>query len=343
MYGQTNQQKAILLSQDATKLINEGKPEKSIKLLEEAQKLDPEKFDYSYTLAYAHYVQHEYHRAIEVLIKIINHKDITDDYYQLLGNSYSNAGNNTKAVETFEEGLKRFPQAGNLYMELGNIQLTKKEYPKALQYFEKGIEVEPETPSAYYWASKIYCTSEDKIWGMIYGELFINIEKDPKRKAEISKLLFETYKNNITFKDKEAVATFTFCKEEPVNVNAKSDSTKYKLPYCMIYQPTLIMSTVSEKHIDLASLNKIRESFVKNYVDKKMNQYYPNILFEYQYKILQAGHMEAYNYWVLKDGSEEHFMKWKMKNKDKWESFEKWFADNRLLLDDTHKFFRGQY
>jgi tetratricopeptide (TPR) repeat protein len=344
LYAQTNQEKASLLKQEAITYINEGKPEKSIKLLEEAIKLDPGKYDYSYELAYAYFLQNEYHRAIEELIKLTDHKDITDDYFQLLGNSYNNTGNKEKAIAVYEEGLKKFPDSGNLYMELGNVQFNKKDYSKALHYFEKGIEVEPDYSTLYYWAAKMYCSSGDKVWGMIYGEIFINMEPSSKRTIEISKLLFDTYKGSILLpKDNDASVSLQFCKEEPVQVNAKSDSTKYKMPYCMVYQPTCFMSVVSEKEIDLASLNRIRIAFVEHYFDKRFNIYYPNILFEYQDKLLQAGHLEAYNYWVLKDGNNESFAKWKSKNKDKWDSFEKWFASNRLLVDGAHRFYKGQY
>ncbi len=83
------------------------------------------------------------------------------------------------------------------------IQLGKKDYNKALTYFEKGIEVAPNYSSNYYWCARLYCNSTEEVWGMIYGEIFMNLERNSKRTAEISKLLFDTYKKEIkwiTFK-----------------------------------------------------------------------------------------------------------------------------------------------
>lgn len=53
---------------EAIKLMDNGKFDESIKLLEEAQKLDPKKFDYPYEIAYAHYIQEDYKGAIKILV-----------------------------------------------------------------------------------------------------------------------------------------------------------------------------------------------------------------------------------------------------------------------------------
>lgn len=45
-FGQSNSEEALLKAQEAIKLMDNGKIEESIVLLEEAQKLDPNRFDY---------------------------------------------------------------------------------------------------------------------------------------------------------------------------------------------------------------------------------------------------------------------------------------------------------
>ncbi len=53
--------------------------------------------------------------------------------------------------------------------------------------------------------------------------------------------------------------------------------------------------------------------------------------------------MEAYNYWLLLRGDESGFEAWQKANKDKWDSFVKWFPENGITIDNDHKFYRGQY
>ena len=53
LYGQTDKDKALEKGRTAIELMDNGKIDESIELLKEAQKLDPDRFDYPYELAYA--------------------------------------------------------------------------------------------------------------------------------------------------------------------------------------------------------------------------------------------------------------------------------------------------
>lgn len=342
-FGQTNKEKALEKGKAAIKLMDEGKFDESIKLLEEAQKLDPDDINYPYELGYAYYAKKDYKQASKFLDDLVKHKDANDRVYQLLGNCYDNLGKSDKAIETYEAGLKKFPNSGNLYLELGIMQMGKKEYDKALDYYEKGIEVAPRFPSNYYWAAKLYCSSTEEVWGMIYGEIFMNMERNSKRTAEISKLLFDTYKNEIKFSSDTSFSV-SFSKTSIINVDALKDPSKMKMPFGTgVYEMTLMLSMLSVKTIDINSLDDIRSSFVDNYFKNGHDKTYPNILFSYQKQLKEVGHMEAYNHWILMKGDEDGFDKWQTANKEKWDSFTKWFSDNKIQIDDTHKFHSGQY
>lgn len=342
-FGQTNKEKALEKGNQAVKLEDDGRVEEAIKLLEEAQKLDPDNFNYPYELAYAYYATKDYKKAVNYLEGILKYKDINDRVYQLLGNCYDNLDKGDRAIETYQEGLKKFPNSGNLYLEMGVVQMGKKDYNKALGYYEKGIEVAPKFSSNYYWAAKIYCSSTEEVWGMIYGELFMNMERNSKRTAEISKLLFDTYKSEIKFSSDTSFSV-SFSKSSSINIDDLKDPSKMKLPFGVgVYEPTLIFSMLSVKSIDINSLDNIRSTFIDNYFKNGHDKTYPNVLFSYQKQVKDAGHIEAYNHWILMKGDEDGFDKWKSSNKDKWDSFVKWFGDNGLKINDTNKFYSGQY
>lgn len=342
-FGQSNKEKALAKGQEAIKLMDNGKVQESIELLEEAQKLDPDRFDYSYELAYAYYLKEDYKEVVKILEKNKTHKDVADRLFQLLGNCYDVLGKTDKAFEAYDEGLKIFPNSGMIYLEKGNVYWGKKEYGKALPFYEKGIEVDPKFPSNYYRATRIYCGSTEEVWGMIYGEIFMNLERNSKRTAEISKLLFDTYKSEIKFTSDTSFSV-SFSKNATINVSDLKDPSKIKLPYGVgVYEPTLMFSMLSVKSIDINSLDNIRSSFIDNYFKNGHNKTYPNVLFSYQKQVKEAGHIEAYNHWILMKGDEDEFDKWQSANKDKWDSFVKWFGDNGLKINDTNKFYSGQY
>jgi tetratricopeptide (TPR) repeat protein len=327
----------------AIKLMDSGKVDESIALLEDGRKLEPERFDYPYEMAYAYYLKGDYKESIKILEKIENHKLVTDRLFQLLGNSYDNIKKPKKAIEAYEKGLKKFPNSGNLYLELGVMHLDDKDINFALSYFEKGIEVAPTFPSNYFWASKLFCKTTEEVWGMIYGEIFMNLERNSKRTAEISKLLFDTYKSEIKFTGENSFSV-SFSKNSTINISDLANPVKMKLPFGVgVYEPTLMFSMLSTKSIDINSLDNIRSSFVDNYFLKGNDRTYPNVLFSYQKQVKDAGHIEAYNHWVLMKGDEDGFSNWMNSNKEKWDSFVKWFTDNGMKIDETNKFYRMQY
>jgi len=345
-FGQTNKEKAYEKGMEAIKLTDDGNYTQAISLLKEAKKLDPENINYPYELAYTYYLSKDYETAGKYLEGILKHKDVTDQVYQLLGNCYDNLKNSGKAMDTYKAGLEKFPNSGKLYFEMGIVQLGKNENIKALDYFENGIKVDPKHPSNYYWASKLYFISSEKVWGMIYGELFMNLERNSDRTMEISKLLFDTYKDQIKFLSDTSI-TVSFSKNATIPLNDiidMNDAQGIKLPFGVgIYEPTLLLSAVNEKAIDINSLDRIRKNFIELYFKKNNELKYPNVLFDYQNKIIGTGNISAYNHWILMKGDESGFENWLSANEEEWNNFISWFEDNQILIDNNHKFYSGQY
>lgn len=341
--AQTKEELALSKGMEAIKLMDGGNFDDALKLLKEAKKLDPKNINFPYEIAYAQYAQQDYKGAIKTLSALLKHKDINPQVYQLLGNSYSMNKEREKAIATYEKGLELFPNSGRLYLERGNMELYAEEYIKALGYYERGIDVDPKFPSNYYWAAKIYMNSSEEVWGMIYGEIFMNLERNTNRTAEISKMLFDTYKSEIQLSGDTSMSV-SFSKNASIQVTDLSDLENLKLPFGVgAYEPTLLMSLVGIKQIDLESLDAIRTSFLKNYFANGMNDKYPNVLFEYQKKIQELGHFSAYNHWLLMMGDEDAFVNWRAENEDAWTSFIKWFSENGLKLSENSRFHSSMY
>lgn len=343
LQAQSNELKAQAKGKEAIARVDEGKYAEGIQLLEEAQKLDPKNGTYPYEIAYAYYVQKDYKKALKYLEPLMKQKTAYENVFQLAGNSYDLLGNKEKALATYDDGLSHFPKSGSLHLERGNMELFKEDYEKALFYYEKGIEVAPQFASNYYWAARIYCSSTEKVWGMLYGEIFINLERNSKRSGEISKLLYDTYKGAIKFTSDTSMSV-SFSKQATIDINDLKKGGEMKMPFgTFVYEMTMTMSIVQEKKIDLVSLNNIRSKFIDVYYQNGNDKKYPNVLFDYQQQLKKAGHFEAYNYWLLGKGEEAVFSKWRTDNKSKWEDFVAWFNENKLSLNENNKFYRQQY
>ncbi len=340
-YAQSNKEKAMNDVKQGLYLQQHDKLDEAIKVLEEARVFDPETSTVSYELAIAYYSKGEYEKAKNILDSLVTHKDAFGTIYQLLGNCYDKLGMAAKAVEIYNVGLTKFPNTAELYLELGTLLLSRKEYSNALVYYEKGIEINPAFASNYYWAAKIYCISDEAVWGMLYGEIFLILERDSKRTDEISKLLYDTYKKKIRF-PRDSSFSVSFSKPLPRNIT--DTAHQGRLPFGKsIYEPTLMLALLSEKKIDLSSLCRIRKYFIESWFKNGNYQKFPNVVFDFQYRVLKAGHIDAYDHWVLYKGEETACNDWITANKKKWDAFMKWFVKNQLLLDSNYKFYRRQY
>ena len=338
--SQSNKDVAKNKTAKAIELMDNGNIDESIKLLEEAKKLDPNSYIYDYEKAYAYYLKQDYKTSLKLYKDVVKYDDITDQCFQMLGNLYDVNGEPEKALSAYDKGLKKFPKSGRLYLEKGNVYWGQKKYATALPLYESGITVEPMFPSNYYRATLLFLNSTEQVWGMIYGEIFINLEQNSKRAAEISKLLYDVYKAQIKFKLGDTVSV-SFSKNNTININDLKDIQNFKLPFGVgAYEPVLLMSIVNEKEINLNSLDRIRKNFVENYFKNEYITKYPNVLFDYHNYILKAGHMEAYNHWLLLKGDETGFNQWLEANKFKFDNFLEWLKDNKINITEKNVFCR---
>jgi tetratricopeptide (TPR) repeat protein len=341
VYSQSNSEKAREMKNNAVKLMDEGQIDESIKILKEAQKLDPDNFNVMYETAFAYVLKKDYKEAVKILEKNVDHKEVTDQLYQLLGNSYDYWEKPEKAIEAYDAGLKKFPNSGKLYLEKGNVYLIKKDYNKAVPLYEKGIEVDPEFPSNYYRLALLFCNSQERVWGLLYGELFLNLEHGSKRFYEVSELLYATYKDGIKINGDSS--KISFCKNMAMNIEDLSSKKPMKFPFCMPFEQSFAVATIGVKTVDVNSLNTLRTNFLSNWYQFKHDKTYPNVLYEYQEKVRAAGHLEAYNHYILAGADETSFKEWATANKEKLTNFINWYKENQITLDAQHKFYRGQY
>ncbi|WP_181163652.1 tetratricopeptide repeat protein [Pontibacter mangrovi] len=314
------------LVQKAIALMDEGNYDASIATLEEALVLDPKNPNIEYELALAYYLKEDYSKALDATKKLIKTKKAFDQVYQLRGNSYDMMGNRDKALKTYEAGLKKFPSSGPLYLEKGIVLLKEEQNEQALATFEAGIAAAPLHPSNYYWAAKLFLGSEEEVWGMLYGELFRVLEPNSERSTEISKLLYDTYKSEIKYTSDTSMSV-SFSKNNIIGFSKKGSSLN--LPFGTVaYETTLAMSAAGTRQIDLASLNKIRTSFVQNFYKNEINTRFDNPLFQWQQTLLNEQQLEAYNYWLLQAGNPEQYNSWLEQNQAQLDAFVAWFNEN---------------
>lgn len=325
--AQTNKELALIKGEEAIKIMDEGKFEESIKMLQESQKLDPENYVYPYEIAYAKIVQEKYDEAIDILEKLKSYKSINSSVYQQLGNCYSYLGKTKMAFKKYDEGLKKFPNAGNLYLEKGNIYNHQEKYSEAIHNYKLGITVDPMFSSNYFNLASLYLRSNDKLSGLLYGEVFMNIERTTARTQKMSEMLYDTYKSSITLGENES--RIDFC-DIIVDGSTALDGD-IKLPLCAIFGKNFVLSIIDQKEINLNTLSEIRASFLNNYFQEDFKQY-PNTLFSYQKRMQDENIFDAYNHYIFQMGAPEEFSQWNQSNESDYSQFVEWYTKDENTL-----------
>lgn len=332
------------LTQQAIGLMDNGNYEESIRLLEKAEKLDPKNSDITYEKAFAYYLQQDFKKAIEVGSALIKSKSATDQYFQILGNSYDYSGNPDAALETYEKGIKKFPNSGALYLERGILFYAHKKYDEAINSWENGVAANPKFSSNYYWLGKIYSYTDSKIWSVLYGEMFMNLERATKRTEEMSQINYNVHQACIKFKGDTSIVT-SYVKEHAINLS-KNDVLKF--PFSLGFEMSMGLSSAiglienkADTTITLEMIYKIRNNFIDSWFESDLYaKNYPNILFDYQRKIKSAGHYKAYTYWLYSIGRPDEFDTWYDANTAEYNAFADWFTENYIEVTKENMFSR---
>lgn len=325
---------------DAVKLIDSEKYKEAITILRECEKIDPKEYTYPYEIALAYTYNKEYDKAVSELQKIKNYDEISANYYQLLGNNFDYMNKPELAISTYDEGLKKFPNAGSLYLEKGIIYESEKPI-EAIKTYEKGIEADPMYPSNYYRVAKIYLRTNDRLSGLMYGEIFMNLERSTKRTQEMSELLYNGYKKSIIFNSKNEQKT-EFC---PSVIDIDIYQKNNTLPLCSNFAFSFLLAMTNYYEFDYSNFMQMRKIFLKEYLKislKVKNK--PNVLLNYFKTMDDNKVFNAYNHYLFQIVNKEDFAEWQAKNKDEYVIFEDWYTitKNQLKIDSKNVYISDQ-
>ena len=140
--------------------------------------------------------------------------------------------------------------------------------------------MDPGFSKNYYNACKYYYFTTDKVWSLLYGEIFLNIEPQSAMAPEIKNILLEGYKKLFA------------------EVNLEINNTDKSGFVAAFLQTMNKESNIAALGINTESLTMIRARFILEWYTSYSTQY-PFKLFELQQQLLQEGMFDAYNQWIF--------------------------------------------
>ncbi len=265
------------LHETAKTFMRQGDHANAILVLNRALEQEPQSVALGKDLALSYYFQRENTKALVTINAILDREEADDQAYQIAGMIYKQADAKKDGEKMYRKGLKKFPESGPLYNELGEILWEQKNF-EAIRQWEKGIEMDPSYSKNYYNAARYYYLTTDKVWSLIYGEIFINMEPLSTKAPEIKQLLLDGY-----IKLYSDAAVF---------------NGKEKNPFVKNYLKSMqAQSSLAASGINAETLSMIRTRFVLDWFQN--NEALQFRLFGYQQQLLKEGLFEAYNQWLF--------------------------------------------
>jgi Tfp pilus assembly protein PilF len=271
---------ADALHETARSFMRQGDFPNALLALDKALTIKPADVDLLKDKAFVYYLQRDFANAISLGKQITTGPDADVQSFQILGLSYKAIGEAKESDKMYKEALKKFPGSGAMYSEYGEL-LSENNNADAIKQWEKGIEVDPAYSGNYYFACKYYAQKGNIIWGLLYAEIFVNIESLSKRSEEVKNILFGGYKK--LFSDPSALN------------NAKQNGNAFeKAVATNLSKLTVLMND----GVSPEALTALRARFILNWYNGAGKQY-PFHLFENQRILLQEGYFDAYNQWLV--------------------------------------------
>jgi len=193
-----------------------------------------------------------------------------------------------KAIATLQKGLERFPLAGLLYHEKGKILSVEDKPEDALNAWLDGISKEPDYAPNYFEASLCYLKSKKVMWGLLYGEIYLDMQHDSVGDENIKNKLFAGYKT--MFDGFAPEETPHFGKPQRVKT-----AKNFEEAVAEVYSR---LTPVMSDGMSTENLTMVRVRFLMDWFSTYGNTY-PFSLFSYDDTLVSYGRFDIWNEWIF--------------------------------------------
>ena len=304
--------------------MRQGDYANAILVLNRALESDSDNAEMRKDLALAYYLQRDYPKALDAIKPLVESRGSGDaQSFQILGMIHEGTDNRKDAERAYRQGLRRFPESGALFSELGELLWSNGLFPEALSQWLKGIQRDQSYPGNYFHAAKYYYLSRDKVWGLIYGEIFINLESYSRRTPEVKTMLYEGYK--------KLFAETDLTREQ-------DNKNEFVKAFLEVMKEN---AHVVSKGVTPEALTVLRTRFLLRWNEKYAARF-PFRLFDYHKQLAKTGMFDAYNQWIFGAANNlTTFQQWTVTHPEEYNKFSS-FQKNRVFKVPDGQYYNGR-
>jgi tetratricopeptide (TPR) repeat protein len=303
--------------------MNAGDFDNALLVLQQALMKTPNDLELGKDLVLTYTLKRDFARARENVITLCDRPNADAVCFQLAGNVFKALEEIKECERYYKRGLKKFPNSGPLYSEYGELLWSAKD-PRAIQLWEKGIQTDPGYGGNYYNAAVYYYYTTEKVWGLIYGEIFVNLEGLSERSRSMRETLLKGYKEKL-FSD--------------ADLKGVADKTSNSFAKAYLLEMAKHSSLIS-LGLTSETLSTIRTRFLLGWFDGPAKQF-PFKLFDVQRQWLQSDLFEAYNQWLfLTPETTAAHEQWKKSHAETWAKFQQ-YQQNRVFRIPSGQYYQS--
>ncbi|MBL6964198.1 MAG: tetratricopeptide repeat protein [Bacteroidetes bacterium] len=304
-----------------------------IKLYKKALKKDKGNADYIYNISYGYYRLGKGKKAWKLIDPVLHENPDIKDYHAFLSVLYESVGKeyHIKSKEIITKGPSNAKEYAHEAM-----QLIASDPNKARLYLDHAIDLEPEKADYYYQAAKLYANTVERIWTLIYGEIFVNLERNTARTIEIKKLMFETWEKSLTINSPNDIKV-DVSEEKATYGLEKFDSDKFVVNFAQSYETTLEIGLYRlGDGLSISNMYFYYRDFI-NYWFRGKELEFPCFIFDWEKTISESDHLEAYIFWLFKDSFPGEYNDWIKIFGKQMAAFENWLENNAMNMTEYNR------
>jgi tetratricopeptide (TPR) repeat protein len=337
---QTPHARAEELARRAVEAMDKGQIDRALTLLDSAIMLDRAEPAYRYEKGYALLRKGDFAAGLAVVEPLLADTSAADYYYQLAAALHTGRSDSTASITVLRAGIARFPSSGPLHYELGTRAEAAGDFIGAVTAYEQGMRAQPAYPENYYRAALILAGSSERIWGLIYGEMFMNLERQTERTARMGAVLLETYRRSIgvggdtSFQirfSERMRALHVIGKEKTAEMIEAMGRPEW------LFEMTAMQALAVSDHcrargVTLDCLDQFRTEFNRRWFAQSLDEKFASPLFDWHKLLIELGYFDEYNHWLLGAGDPDEFYAWVDSKPEAFDLFQKWFRVNGMVV-----------
>ena len=321
---------------EGIQLHDKGEYNGAIKKYDEALAIDINDFDANYEKSFSLYLAKRYDEAISMdkyILKELPGNPNEAAVYANYGSALDDTGEKEKAMDIYNEGIKKYPDYYLLHFNKGLTLMRINKPDEALLSFQKTLELKPLHVSSNYYTGFILGRT-NKIPSLLSNLIFLALEPRTERSKQAFERVQEIMYGNIKKSDNGSGTTITINSGLLDKKNKKKENDFSAAEMMM----GLMVVSTNDKQLDKADdaeklslqLQLIINSISVGVKDGK--GFYWKFYVPFFIAVKQKEYMSTFAHIVLANKNDGAINKWLADNKDKVDDFYFWLRNYKWII-----------